>query len=106
MPEYYGEDEQLWPICLREESASPSRSRTGHVPGLNDTVGLGEVTAHPISETQLLSVENVVVLADERKRDLFCVALSINDWATVVKRIAALVVVQGSVLDRIDFYLE
>lgn len=58
------------------------------------------------SETQLLTVENASALAEERTRELHRVAENVNDLATLVKDIAALVVDQGTVLDRVDYNLQ
>jgi syntaxin 16 len=59
-----------------------------------------------LSEMQSLQVDNSVALADERDREVVKIVGSIHDLGIVMKDLSALVIEQGTVLDRIDCQLQ
>ena len=59
-----------------------------------------------LSEMQSLEVDSSVALADERDREIVKIVGSIHDLGMVMKDLSALVIEQGTVLDRIDCQLQ
>ena len=59
-----------------------------------------------LSEMQSLQVDNSVAVADERDREVVKIVGSIHDLGMVMKDLSALVIEQGTVLDRIDCQLQ
>lgn len=90
----------------RETYADPPPSKVGALVDVAEGSGDADIRGADFVDTQLLTVENANVLAEERTRELTRVAENVNDLATLVKDIAALVLDQGTVLDRVDYNLE
>ena len=51
---------------------------------------------------QMLRVEGMDALAEERDREVRAILQSINDLGQVMKDLSVLVIDQGTILDRID----
>jgi len=71
-----------------------------------EEVDIDEYEDTGFSEKQLKQVDGMEARISQREKDIKLIAKSINDLAEIFKDLSALVIDQGTILDRIDYNLE
>jgi len=71
-----------------------------------EEVDIDEYEDKGFSEQALKQVEGMDARISQREKDITLIAKSINDLAEIFKDLSALVIDQGTILDRIDYNLE
>lgn len=71
-----------------------------------EEVDIDEYEDKGFSEQALREVEGMESRISQREKDIKLIAKSINDLAEIFKDLSALVIDQGTILDRIDYNLE
>jgi len=74
--------------------------------GNSSALEWNESLAEGLSEAQQQQLVEIERQASEREREIIHIAQSINELAASFKQLSALIIEQGTILDRIDYNIE
>lgn len=100
----------------QKEYLSRLKYQKGHGNEMDGLLGIPDMEAEAggsktmlskgLSDEQVMLLEMNEVNVEERDQEIQRIATSINELATIFKDLAALVIDQGTILDRIDYNME